>query len=451
MRLPLFSRIGEALERVRRDLWAVFRGPAVEAKTLDFDTLKDAYRQKKMIRAIVHLSTAFLFSNWFQVKSEDEEAAQFLSAFWRRNRDVLVRAGVEGSLFGNAYLAFGVKDRRVHVKTLYPGMVYKQVNPLDLEDVQSYEIVAEPRLNYQYWTVRQVITRDKITLFVNGRKEQEQSNVYGIIPIVHVAENRLSHEIYGTGDIDEALFDLIEKYDRILNAVVISEEYHGSPIPIFRGARNPKALKELLESEDWDPRNPLILPEGVEAEFLESKRPTGMGLDLLKLIFWNIIVQSETPEFILGVHMKAAQASTKEQYLPIEKKTERRRLVWTRALQQANEIVLRIAERALGHHFKTYETEIEWGEIFTKDEKTKVESILNLLGAGIISRKTAREKVPEYVDDPQEEAKRVQQEMAQESAYPWPDGSVFLEEEPGLWVNQGGKNNGRVPRLEEIS
>ncbi len=446
----VLRKAGETLQRLNINFWSMFRGSSQEQKILDYDALKRAYREKKIVRTIVHLSTAFLFSNWFKVISEDEEAAALLNDFWEKHQAHLMRAGDEGSLFGNAYIAFELQDKNVRLKTLYPGMVRKIVDPFDLNKVIRYEIVAQVQDEHG-WTaeIKQIIDAKRYEIRKDGRTLQTGKNLFGLIPIVHIAENRLSNEVYGTGDIDEALYDLIEKYDSVLNAAVTSELYHGSPVPVFYGIRNIEAFKALLKDTEWGPDKPLLLPEGAEAKFLESTRPTGTAIDLLKLLFWNIVIQSETPEFILGVHMKSAQASTKEQYLPIEKKTEKRRLTWTQALVEANEIILRMYEK-LGKRWKTYDTWIEWGEIFTKDEKTKIDSLMNLLGAGVISRKTIREKVPEYIDDPKEEERRIKDELAGETRYAFPTGEEF-EERNGIWVpvNVGGDGNGRIPGVEE--
>ncbi len=449
--LRILKKAGEAIQRVSINFWTLFKGASQEVKVLDYEQLKKAYREKKMVRTIVHLSTAFLFSNWFKVGSEDEEAAAFLNDFWEKNQANLLRSGIESSLFGNAYLAFELQEKAVKLKTIYPGMVRKIVDPLDHNRVIRYEIVAQTYDEQGFPVeIRQVIDDKRYEIRYQGKVIKAGRNAYGFIPIVHIAENKLSNEVYGTGDIDEALFDLIEKYDSVLNAAVTSELYHGSPVPVFYGIRNLESFQKFLEETEWGPDRPLVLPEGAEAKFLESTRPTGTAIDLLKLLFWNIVIQSETPEFILGVHMKSAQASTKEQYLPIEKKTEKRRLTWTQALIEANEIILSLLEFA-GKRWKTKETWIEWGEIFTKDEKTKIESLMNLLGAGVISRKTVREKIPEYIDDPQEEEKRIQDELAGESRYTFPTGEVF-EEKEGVWnlVKVGGDNNGGIPGSESL-
>jgi hypothetical protein len=248
------------------------------------------------------------------------------------------------------------------------------------------------------------------------------------LPIIHIAEVCFSDELFGTGEIDEALYDLIEKYDRVLDKGVTAEEYHGSPFPIFKGIKDFEELKKKLETErEWKPGMGLFIPENADAYFLESKRSNSNMIELLKKIFYNIVIQSETPEYLLGVHIPAAQASTKEQRAPVERKTERRRLVWSKAIQKANRIILQMEEYHKNTKFKTYATEIAWGPIFEKDKtvdavviekKSKAVSILKELE--IISDETARATLDEIVDDPKKEKERIENEKKEKEKYEVP-------------------------------
>jgi hypothetical protein len=122
---------------------------------------------------------------------------------------------------------------------------------------------------------------------------------------------------------------------------------------------------------------------------------------------------------MLGVHIPSSQASTKEQRAPVERKTERRRLVWTEALQKANEILLRMREYHDGEKSTTYETDFSWGAIFEKDKTAeadildkKSKAVATLRELEIMSTESARKALPEVIDDPAKEKERVDQEKA---------------------------------------
>lgn len=425
MKKGIIARIlvGETLGKVRQtmvDIWKYFSPKTKSLDQYDYEALQKAYRQKQGIRPVINLSASFLFANWFEVMSEDEDAQEYLNDFWNRNRLGLSQGGIEGGLFGNTYLAFENDPTadKIKMKILHPGSVKPVFDKEKPWVITGYAI----KTKIGDTTIEEVITTEKYTIRINGRdSDQGGDNPYGILPIVHVAEIRFSDEIFGTGEVDEALYDMAEKYKTVLDNGVAIEEYHGSPIPIFKGVKNFTELQQKLEDEEsWKPGMGLFLPnKDSDVKFLESTRSVENAVELLKKIFYNFVIQSETPEFMLGVHIPSSQASTKEQRAPVERKTERRRLVWTEALQKANEILLRMREYHDGEKSTTYETEFSWGAIFEKDKTAeadvldkKAKAVATLRELEIMSTESARKALPEVIDDPAKEKERVDQEKA---------------------------------------
>jgi len=424
MKIRLF---GESLKKIAQvvDFWRFFTGKTTELKQYDYETLQKAYRQKKNVRTIINLSTSLMLSGWFEVLCEDEEAQTRLNEFWVNQRKRLLHAGREGALFGNTYLGFEWQDEVV-AKNIHPGAIAPIFSKAKPWEIEGWKI----KTKIENVNIEETITKKDWSVVVNRREisNLKGSNPYGVLPVVHIAECVFSNEIFGSGEIDEALFDLIEKYDRVLDRGVLTEEYHGSPIPIFKGVRDTKDLKEKVEEEEsWKPGMGLFMPSDSDAYFLESKRGVGNTIDLLKIIFYNIVIQSETPEYMLGVHVPASLASTKEQRSAVEMKTNRRRLVWTEALQRANEIVLRMIEYHENKKFKDYETNIKWGTVFEKDKKEEAEVIEKKSKASamlkeleIISMETARNSLPEIIDDAEKEKERVKNEKQTQGKYGFP-------------------------------
>jgi hypothetical protein len=425
MKKGIIARIlaGETLGKVRQsmvDIWKYFSPKNKSLDQYDYEALEKAYRQKQGIRPVINLSASFLFANWFEVSSEDEDAQEYLNDFWNRTRLSLLQGGIEGGLFGNTYLAFeydSAADKN-KMKILHPGSVKPVFDEQKPWVISGYAI----KTKIGDTTIEELITTEKYTIRINGRDtDQGGDNPYGILPIVHVAEIRFSDEVYGTGEVDEALYDMAEKYKTVLDNGVAIEEYHGSPIPIFKGVKNFTELQQKLEDEkSWKPGMGIFLPnKDSDVKFLESTRSVENAVELLKKIFYNFVIQSETPEFMLGVHIPSSQASTKEQRAPVERKTERRRLVWTEGLQKANEILLRMREYHDGKKSTTYDSEISWGVIFEKDKAEeadildkKSKAVATLRELEIMSTESARKALPEVIDDPAKEKERVDQEKA---------------------------------------
>lgn len=411
---------GETLDKITRtiDIWRYFGGKTKVLKMYDYDQLQKAFREKCGIKPVVNQSASFLFANWFNVVSDDENAQEALNDFWDENRDLLFQAGLEGGLFGNTYLAFEFQQDQAELagKVLHPGAVAPVFDTSKPWIITGYVI----KTTIEQKTIEETISDTEWKIKVDGRQQENLagSNPYKILPIVHVAEIKFSDEQFGTGEVDQALFNLTEQYKRVLDRGVEVEEYHGSPIPIFTGIKDFSEVKqEIEEKEGWKPGLAFGLPKDADCKFLESTRSVENTIELLKKIFYNFVIQSETPEFMLGVHIPSSQASTREQRAPIERKTERRRLVWTKALQRANQILLRIMEYHRGGRFGTYRTKIEWGPIFEKDKtaeadaiQKKAQAISTLRELGTISAETARRALPEIIDDPKKEEQRVADE-----------------------------------------
>ncbi|MGB3341314.1 MAG: phage portal protein [bacterium] len=429
--LPRLRLFGESLRKVTEffDFWRFFGGKSKTLKRYDYDVLQSAFREKKKIRTIINVSASFLFANWFEILCDDEDAQEFLNEFWNRHRQELSQSGVEGGLFGNTYLGFehNADEESTKVKILHPGSVKPIFDKERPWIIHGWLI----KTKIENVTIEETITEKEWNILVNGKEQGnlKGQNPYGILPIVHVAEVSFSNEFYGTGEIDEALYDLIEKYERVLEKGVTAEEYHGSPFPIFTGIRDFDELKKKMETTGtWKPGMGLFMPKDATASFLESKRTNSNMVELLKIIYYNEIIQSETPEYLLGVHIPAAHASTKEQRAPVERKAQRRRLVWTKALQQANKILLQMEEYHGNKSFKTYATDIEWGPIFESDKAEdadvldkKSKAVSTLRELEIISDETARNALPEIIDDPDKEKQRIEEQKKASEQYKAPE------------------------------
>lgn len=414
----IWQRVGETLNRMTTaliSLGAWFSGKKTSTEHLDYDQLDEAYRQYPFIRTIVKLSASMLLANGLDVRSEDEKAEEELNRFWSRNWGRLRKAARDGALYGDAYMVPYWDEERGQVRlgVRHPGQVQPILDTLNPDVVEEYEIVVQSSTGSE---LRQTVTREKITVKKNNREDPEhpdERNPYGIIPVVRVTEDALSNEVYGTGDIDEVVYDFAEMYKDLILRAFDSESYHGAPVPCATGV-NPKDLDE----KELGTRKALAT-ENKDANFffLESKRGTEGAQGLLKMLYHALIGQSRTPEYLLGVHMNAAHASTKEQRVSIEMKTEERRDYWVEGIQDVNRVVLAMLEFHNGMRFSTKDTDVEWGPIFEKDkkeeaetDKAKSEALANQMECRITSRKTAIGMVHEDAEGELEEIEKEEEE-----------------------------------------
>ena len=363
---------------------------------LDPEKLKKYYREEFFIKAIVNISASFIFAEGFNIKSEDEEAQKVLTDIWKNYMDELQSAGRDASLFGNAYLFIGYKNG-IDIMTIFPGKV--SITP-NVEDIREYkEITITHTVNPELKDINSLVlttkvNKDFIEHYRDGKLIKKIKNSIKEIPIIHIAYDRFAGELYGTGDINEAVIKVIKAYNDTIEAARKNLKYHGTPTPVIITKDTETAEKQI---KNWNTEKALLLPEDSDVKFLESSRPFGELKDFLEILFYNIVVLSETPEFLFGAHTPSSLASVKEQMHPIIRKTKRRQLIWKQAIQDANRIILKLLEINEGYKFNTYKTEVEFPEPYKKDLKDVVDSVSKLVGAGIINEKQGKAIIEDYL------------------------------------------------------
>ena len=357
----------------------------------DAKTLRKAYHENLFIKAIVNLSANFVFPAPPRVQCEDEQAQELLNTLYKNYYETFLSVARDASLTGDGFLKV-VYNGKVDLVEVFPSKVVIIPSPLDLRDYERIEITYTPDINYSkdFLSVREIWDKEKVELYVNDKLYQRIEHGLGEIPVIHVAYNRFSNELYGSGDVNEAVFRLVQQYEKVLEAVVKSFVYLGKPIPVFY-VENTEKLEELLSKTDLERLTGLFLGKEDKAEFLEPRNILKDAKDILELIFYNIVVLSETPEFLLGVHTPSSWASVKEQLHPIIRKTKRYQSIWKEKLKELNRIVLKYLEKFEGRKFATYETEIEFPEVEVKDVKDYAQALAQLTGAGIMKPEEARE------------------------------------------------------------
>ncbi|SNZ08216.1 Phage portal protein, SPP1 Gp6-like [Persephonella hydrogeniphila] len=363
---------------------------------LDPEKLKQYYREEFFVKAITNISTSFVFADGFSIKSEDKEAQDILSKIWNDNLEEIQSAGRDASLFGNAYLFIGYKNG-IDIMTVFPGKVSIIPNPADIRDYKEIlitHIVSPDLQGISQAKITTRLTSNYIETYKDDRLVEKLENKIKEIPIIHIAYDRFAGELYGTGDITEAIIKAIKAYSDTIEAARKNLKYHGTPTPVIITRDTEAAEKQI---KNWDMNKALLLPEDSEAKFLESSRPFGELKDFLEILFYNIVILSETPEFLLGAHTPSSLASVKEQMHPIIRKTKRRQLIWKQAIQDANRIILKLLELNEGYKFSTYETEVEFPEPYKKDLKDVVDSISKLVAAGIINEQQAKAIIEDYL------------------------------------------------------
>jgi len=302
----------------------------------------------------------------------------------------------------------------------YPSKVLIFPSPYNIREYEKIEINHQTDPNYtgEVLSIKEIFDKEKVQVFINDRLRSQTFHNLGEIPIIHIAYNRFSNELYGTGDINDAVFKLIQKYEKLLDAVVQSFIYHGKPMLVAH-VEDRDAFHQEISKADFERFPGFVLARDEKVEFLEAKQILKDGKDILELIFYNIVILTEVPEFLMGVHQPSSWASTKEQMHPIIRKTKRYQNIWREKLKELNRIVLKLIEKHEGERFSTYETVVEFPEVEQKEIKEYAQALSQLVGAGILKQEEAREVLKSVMPSLQEITKLLEEKDNYEPDKSW--------------------------------
>jgi len=394
-------------------------GKEDDFKKPDADNLREAYHSNLFIKAIVNISANFVFPAPPTVKCEDKTAEEILNKLYQNYYETFLQSARDASLTGNAFIKV-LYNNGVDLIETYPSKVLIFPSPYDIREYERIEITHQPDQNYSQniSLVREVWNKNSMEVYINDRLEQRFEHKLGEIPVIHIAYNRFSNELYGTGDINDAVFKLIQKYEKLLDAVVESFIYHGKPMLVAH-VEDREAFHQEVSKIDFERFPGFVLGKEEKVEFLEAKQILKDGKDILELIFYNIVILTEIPEFLMGVHQPSSWASTREQLHPIIRKTRRYQNIWKEKLKELNRIVLKFIEKHEGEKFSTYETVIEFPEVEPKEIKEYAQALSQLVGAGILKQEEAREVLKSVMPNLQEIAKLLEEKDNYEPDKNW--------------------------------
>lgn len=440
--------VSEVLQVVTADIWGATNTGQDErvTKRLKPKQLYDAYHKKKFVRSIIGINQSFLTAGGgFTIVSEDNKIEALLNKFWQAARTLkdLKRAFKESLLCGDAYLGItgaGFGDRKQPIINKGKGEIGEDTSLViygNQQVVEHFDPFLNRAIKYvlsltispekgetktKAGSYEIILTDDEVIVKEPGaRQGSKHTHPYERPPLVHVAEDQLLNEVYGRGVIDEALFSSIEDYEDVLKKAVAWCRYHGAATPIFKGLRNPKewldamlgTIKDGEKNKAWHPGKAMAMGEKGDAKFLESSHGVENFIALLKKLYHQIVVDSRIPEFLFGVHMNAAQASTKEQLVNILSANDERRDTWTVAIQEINRLI------QIKYRGKAEPTDVLWGPAEIASMKERAEVVSLLISIRALSKETAMRQFPELIQMVDREIKRIEQEDSAEENAPY--------------------------------
>lgn len=373
------------------------RVDAALARSL-YDNNNDKYKLgAAFCRRIINAKWGFMGVPKF--RSDDPDAQLVLDAFCQNNVSRMSLTHKKALIEGDCIV--WITNEEVD-SALYPestsNLVYNIIPFEELKGIVRNPITRQPSqyrfesetvwyddaANEKKTKISQIVTAEKRTIKQDGDKitdlEDEITNVWGFIPIIHFKNEEDPTREYGQSEL-EPVEPFIKAYHDLLLSAIEGSKMHSTPRLYLKlkdvaaflqnnfGVDDPKKFVQEEKTVDIDGKELLILQNEEDVGFVEIKSPSGGVETLLKFLFYCIVDVSEVPEFIFGVHTPSALSSVKEQMPVFDRTITRKRQNVTDSWKRLARIVLAMTAQATGKKFSTYAVDLEWEEIDPRDEK----------------------------------------------------------------------------------
>lgn len=277
----------------------------------------------------------------------DETLTLDLNKWWQKSLSSIMRAYQEALDLGDCYIVFNGDSTLTVVS---PNVVER------LLDEENYQTVVGYRITTTYGND---LTSDSITIVDEYRmnaRSRSISKFGGIpgkpviyinplkkIPVVHVSNKFGADELFGRA-LGDSILSVLIRYGDIFDAAAKGNIRQGRPTPVINRMGTEEQVEafwmrygrqEMSTQADGSQRTVYIIdfdPDmlitlGGDAQF-KYEAPGSFSTDtlnLLEILFYLVIQNSEIPEFTLGGAVSASKASTDSQLEPFLRFIKRQR------------------------------------------------------------------------------------------------------------------------------
>lgn len=372
-----------------------------------------------------------------QFRIPDNPAAETaLNDWWSEHHTEIITAYEESLALADMYLVLNADETLTQippnaVTPLVDERDYSQRTGWQIEDVYEHPTRTNDRMS-----IRNDYTTDgrTITYLKNGlpfRPVQRYRNLTGLLPVIHIANNRASDDLFGRAEA-EPLIPALHRYGEILDAAMDGNIIQGRPTPTISGLGDPENVDQVMEMYSTkkhvqnadgttDTYNDIefvsdslvILGGNGKLDYVSPGSFTKDTETLLQVLFYLLIQHSETPEFVWGGAIQGSRASTDSQ-LPVYAKFIQKKRA------QARHWILTLATTFLAlrglsdMRVRTDATpKIVWGDLIRQDAALTHSVLTTLHDRGLIEDLTFLQLAPVQIEDTEGTLKRARAEAQQ--------------------------------------
>lgn len=357
-----------------------------------------------------------------QWKVDDPESQDRLNAWWGEwQADIL--ATYEDSMgLGDYYLVFNADGT---ITPVSPDVVEPIVSPDNYAQIIGWRITERYQhpteihkymieVNEYYADVRlrwvEFETTPPLTPARSNTGMESYRNLLGVIPVVHVPNNRGGNQIFGTPELEALVAtenNVLYRYDELLDAALSGNVRQGRPTPVM-------TFNDLASLDDFFTRNATRVTDDetdetyYEVDFDGDKlvmavgdfkyaSPAGASGDaktLLEVLYWLFVEHTEIPDIIMGTQMGQSRSSGEDQVDTLVKFITKKRGQVKRWVVQLADLALRwLALTEPGIRY-TKAPIPAWTALTSEDGQLKFTVVRWAYAEGLIDRQTALELAP---------------------------------------------------------
>jgi hypothetical protein len=310
-------------------------------------------------RAITDFIINFTFSKGVQFRSSKATEAivpALLERVWEVDNNkstVLWEIGQQGGVSGDCFIkvayeegyedpAGGIHPGRVRILPLNSSFAFPEFHPHDRERLIRF------KLKYRFWgtslegtrqvyTYTEILTDDMIEEYINDELIDSRPNPLGVIPIIHIANVRVSGSPWGLADCNE-IININRTYNEVSTDIADIINYHAAPVTVIIGAKASQLEKGA--NKVWGG-----LPKDARVENLEGGNAGLRGaMDFLDRLKQSMHEMTGVPEGALGKSQPISNTSgvaLSIQFQPLMNRYHQKIVQYAHGLERVNELVLR--------------------------------------------------------------------------------------------------------------
>lgn len=352
-------------------------------------------------KRICEVDAEWTLGRGFAVETDNPTADERFSRFLRDNLNTMLTWRKDANAVGDAYI---VVNADASLTLVNPDTVEVLVDALDYTRVLGYRIttildsatiIDEYRANGRTVTIQQAA----------GNVSTDYPNLIApLIPVVHLANDKETNEIYGH-PIYEALLTLFARYDDVLQKSLDGVEIMGRPIPVAEGLEDPETARRqnstrtemVLNADGTSARVPVVdfedltmlwLGQGATFKFASPGSFSADSTAMLKKLFYLMLEHTGIPEWAWGGAVASSKASVDAQMPAFIRYLEGRRAQVQQALITLLDVWYATA-RLTEPLPDVAEKVIVWPELETNDETLQLEKIKQAQLTNLVTDETA--------------------------------------------------------------